>query len=90
MKDRLRNALGTLILIFNYTVIEVALMGLAMRFRTSPVYILVFACGSWAIAHLQEELESLLARRWLAFLLTVVMLALSAVFGWLIYRAEYA
>lgn len=88
--SRLRLAFEVTVLLINYTIVDLALAALAMQLRTHWVYILVFACGCWAVGKLAEDLERLLHRRWLAFALTLVSFAAFVGLAWWLYPAVFS
>ena len=79
----------TAVLLVNYTLIDLALCGLAMRFRTHWLYILILAGGVWAVGKLQEDLYRLLHRRGLSIALTVASLAVFALLAFRVYGPDF-
>lgn len=85
----LRLIFEVFVLLVNYTIIDLALSGMAMCLRTSWFYILVFACGCWAIGKLNEDLDRLLHRRWLSWLLTLASFLLYALLAIRLYGPAF-
>lgn len=85
----LRLIFETAVLLINYALIDLALCGLAMRFRTHWLYILILAGGVWTVGKLQEDLYRLLHRRGLSIALTVALLAVFALLAFRVYGPDF-
>lgn len=85
----LRLIFETAVLLINYTLIDLALCGLAMRFRTHWLYILILAGRVWAVGKLQEDLYRLLRRRGLSIALTVASLAVFVLLAFRVYGPDF-